>query len=145
MPVRPTRLVAACGLLVLAVGCGGPDPVGPTLPVAGKVTVDGQPVPTGNLCLKPDAAKGNATKYEPVAFINADGSYRVTTGGKDGAPAGWYKVAVESSEPITEQVATGKVPKSFINAKYNSEVTSGLTVEVKADSPAGAYDFRLTK
>jgi hypothetical protein len=145
MRLRGLILPVLTGMALALAGCGGPDPVGPTVPVAGRVTVEDKPVPTGNLVLKPDAAKGNTTRYEPVAFINADGTYRVKTADKDGAPVGWYKVAIESSEPITDVVATGTVPKSFINKKYNLETTSGLTIEVRADAPGGAYDFKLTK
>jgi hypothetical protein len=142
--MRLLGVAVLAGAALAPIGCGS-DSIGPTVPVVGRVTVDGEPVPTGNIVFKPDAAKGNRTKHEPVAFITADGTYRVTTAGKSGAPAGWYKVAIEASEPITEVTATGKFPKSFINSKYNLETTSGLTVEVKPDAERGAYDFRLSK
>jgi hypothetical protein len=132
-------------ITLITSGCGEPDLVGPTISVAGKVTVEGKPIPIGNLVFKPDASKGNTTKYEPVAFINPDGSYKIKTGGKDGAPAGWYKVAIEASELLSGDVVTGMIPKSYINKKYNSETTSELIVEVKAGAAAGAYDFDLKK
>jgi hypothetical protein len=139
-------LVLMVAVLLGTHGCGPPDLVGPTVPVSGKVTVDGKAVPTGNIVFKPDAAKGNTNlKYEPVAFINADGTYTVKTGTKNGAPVGWYKVAIEASEPITDVVATGTVPKAYVNTRYNSVENSGLSVEVKADPAPGAYDFPLKK
>lgn len=143
---RPWRrgFLLLSGAALIALGCGEPDKVGPTVPVVGKVTIDGAPVPIGNLVFKPDRAKGNNAAFEPVAFIHSDGTYTLKTLSKPGAPAGWYAVAIDASEPIKDVVSTGTIPKSYIPRSYNSETTSRLAVEVKAGAPPGSYDFALT-
>jgi hypothetical protein len=123
--------------------CGGPsDPK--LVPVAGRVTVDGQPVKAGTLSFRPDKSKGNNGSHEPYGEIDAAGNYKLFTNRKEGAPAGWYRVAVMAAEPVDVGNLSGQA-RWFANPKYASVETSGLTVEVVEAPPAGAYDFRLTK
>src|SRR5262245_8619033 len=134
---RSSRLAAgACCLALALAGCGD---AGPRLvPVAGRVTVDGQPVKAGTLSFRPDKAKGNTSLHEPYGEIDAAGNYKLFTNQKEGAPAGWYRVAVMAAEPVDVGNLSGQA-RWFANPKYASVDTSGLTVEVTEKPAAGAY------
>ena len=142
---RWARLASAalCAGLLLAVptGCNrGPDLK--LVPVSGRVTYDGRPVTTGSISFRPDTAKGNSSPYEPAGDIDANGNYKLYTAGKEGAPPGWYKVAVVSTaEPDPENPSA--VPKSFIPRKYGEPTNSGLEKEVVEQPPTSAYDIDL--
>src|SRR5262249_25269215 len=116
-------LAAVAGWLGLVAGCGAGGVR--LVPVVGKVTVDAKPLNTGTVSFRPDKAKGNTEPHEPAANIEADGTYKLYTAYKEGAPTGWYKVAVVAAEP-------GAYPpkKLFVNEKYIDFNTSGLSVQV---------------
>jgi hypothetical protein len=106
--------------------------------------VDGKPLTTGSISFRPDKAKGNTTPYEPAGDIDAQGNYKLytaitTDAPREGAPPGWYKVAVISAEP-------GVYPprKFFLPPKYGDIETSSLTREVVEGAAPGAYDFDLS-
>jgi hypothetical protein len=126
---------------VLVVGCGS-DGVGRLHPVQGKVLVDDQPLTKGSVRFVPDTSRGNTAKHEPVGEIGGDGLYVLTTTGKVGAPAGWYKVSVVSTDPPDS--TKPNAIKSYVGRKYIDTATSGLTVEVVASPAAGAYDLKVT-
>ena len=129
--------------IVAAVVCGcGSSGAGPLVPVAGKVTVDGKPLPAGSLIFKPEAAKGNASKFEPSGTIGGEGSYSLFTKEKPGAPIGWYKVGI-----VAQQASANDpyVMKSLVPERYNDADTSGLEIEVVANPVSGAYDLKLAK
>ena len=137
-------LAGACCLALAAAGCGGP--AGPKLvPVVGRVTTaDGKPVKAGGLSFRPDKAKGNANLHEPYGTIDADGNFKLFTNKQEGAPVGWYKVAIFAGEPVEVGNLSGQA-RWFANPKYASVDSSGLTMEVVQNPGAGAYDFRLDK
>ena len=135
--VAQTCLLA---LVAMAGGCGSDRLV----PVKGKVTVDGAPLTTGSLVFKPDAAKGNASKFDSSSEISADGSYSLYTRQKEGAPPGWYKVSVVAQGPANP-ADPYSAQKSLIAERYNNPEASGLEVEVTASPPAGGYDLKLAK
>jgi hypothetical protein len=137
---RVGGLVAAFLVSLAAVpGCG---PGGPTLyAVQGKVTLkDGTPVKYGHVILHADKAKGNATQEIPSGTIR-NGEYTITTGGRDGAPPGAYRVSVEAADEVDE--ANPYFTKWFASEKYVNPDTSGLTMEVVEGPEAGRYDFKL--
>src|SRR5262245_14863103 len=138
------RLFAAAFCLALCLlGCG--DSSGPKLvPVVGKVTVDGQPVKAGTLSFRPDKSKGNTSSHEPGGEIDAAGNYKLFTSRKEGAPVGWYRVAVMAGEPVDVGNLSGQA-RWFANPKFASADTSGLRVEVVEKPADGAYDFKLIK
>jgi len=132
-------LVACAG--ALAAGCGGVD-----LPdrarVQGLVTIDGQPVTTGEITFMPDEARGT-TGPSATGTIDATGRYRLTTDhqgrGGDGAIVGFHQVRIvarELGEP-------GSPSQSLIPAKYGDFKTSGLSAEVKSDGE-NQLDWPLT-
>ena len=134
--------VATLSVLLLT-GCGGDDAT--LVPVVGKVTLDGSPLGKGSVRFQPDKAKGNTFVSEPIGEIGADGSYKLTTGGKPGAPVGWYKVSVNgaSSSEIPDSTKPLAV-KSPIAVRFNDPTQSNLSVEVVASGAAGAYDLKVS-
>ena len=123
----------------LAGGCGGPPPV-VTVPVSGKVTVDGQPATTGQVSFLNVEDKTGAGLC--AGTIGANGEYQVFTDGKPGAPVGKYKVTVT---PSMVPQAGGPPPAPPYNARYSNSQATPLTIEVKSSAAAGAYDLKLTK
>src|SRR5262249_14047953 len=86
------------GLCVWALaGCGDGSGL-KVVPVAGKLTIDGQPLTTGSISFRPDAARGNRSQHHPTGTIDEEGRYQLFTAGKKGAPLGWYKVMVFAQE-----------------------------------------------
>ena len=155
----PACLVRCLALLLfgllsaaLASGCGDASGVGPTFPVAGKVTFNNTPLTAKNtviLC-KPDAARGNTSPFEPAGTVDADGNYVLTTRGKNGAPAGWYKVVVtarEDAEPVHPKGPQRHRPvsKSLLPVRYGQAQTTDLSIEVVEKPAPGAYDLKLSR
>ena len=146
---RKLALLCACSApLGLLSGCGAEDLVGPTVPVEGKVTFNGDAVPTGTVIFLPDAKNGNGAQYESRAPIDASGHYSLKTQGKDGAPPGAYLVGVASWKPPPERSDpnfNGFPPPNIplVPLKYNNPASSGLTAEARENAPAGEYDLEL--
>jgi hypothetical protein len=141
---RLARRTARMAVLVAAAlgvaGCGGGGPK--LVPVRGKVTLpSGTPVHNGSVTLYPDTAKGNKSKELPIGAIDEQGNFTVTTGAREGAPPGWYKVAISAAEQID--------PKNpyftdwLIHERYINPETSKLTAEVVENPAPGRYDFQV--
>lgn len=111
------RLIAA--LIVLTIGCGdGPPRDESRTQVSGVVTLDGKPLPAGNLTFK----SKNSPKATQIS-IKADGKYST-----DRVPLGVNLVGIE-----TESLRSGS-PGLYtpIPAKYTEYMTSGFEVEIKS-------------
>jgi hypothetical protein len=133
-----------CGLLLACHwGCGSGNSQKFT-PVAGKVTVNGEPLATGSVTFQPDASKGNNSLHIPVGMLDPQGNYKLMAAKAEGAPLGWYKVSVSAQQPIDPKNPYAP-PKHLINPKFGDANTSGLAVEVIAKATPGAYDFQVTK
>jgi hypothetical protein len=130
------------GVALFVTGCG-PAAV-KLVPVSGKITVQGAPLPYGNITLVPDAANGNQTKLQPRATIGADGKYTLETDGKQGAPLGSYIVTISSVKPSTPEDGY-KPPVWAASQDYMDPSKSGLGLTVIEGAHEGAYDFDLTK
>lgn len=148
LPLFLAALLAA----IPASGCGDTSGVGRTVPVTGKVTFNDTPwtAKTTILMFKPDADKGSSSPFEPVGTVDANGSYRLTTNGKNGAPPGWYKVVITAREEAAPEHAKTPGPhrpvsKSLLPAKYGKAETSGLSIEVVENPSPGAYDLKLSE
>ncbi len=117
-------------LLLLVFGCGQPghQPV----PVSGKVTLDGKPLPEAHVRLIGEGFDPPLVQ-NPNGYTDADGSFKLTylTNG-DGAPPGKYKVVVTLHAKDKEGFRTGA---NTLPPKYSKPETSGLGAEVQA-SPA---------
>ena len=136
-------LAGVCFVFVPA-GCGDSSGVGKTVPVVGKVIVDGKPVKAGTVSFRPDKSKGNTSLHEPYGEIDSEGNYKLFTAKKEGAPVGWYRVAVFAGEPVEIGNLSGQA-KWYANPKYATIESSGLALEVVENPDPGVYDLRLTK
>jgi hypothetical protein len=146
----------ALGLFCLALTAAGCGPGFKTVPVSGKLFVDGKPL-TGadaTVVFRPDASKGNTSTLDFSGTADEDGNYTLyfRNGGYRGAAPGWYKVAVVATEPLeirtgpgAKKVAPGPpVRKTLIDRKYTLPTSSGIEIEVVENPAPGAYDLKLT-
>jgi hypothetical protein len=132
----PTRLCRILGVVILVLsGCGGGE--GTLYPVSGKVTLDGAPLPDAQLSFVADTTKGSKALATPFGKVK-DGTYSLTTNEKPGAPAGSYKVMVNTQYP------GGPEKPVVLPARYADPGHSDLSVEVVPNSAPGAYDLKLT-
>jgi hypothetical protein len=133
---------ALCCLLsgALAAGCSGTT----LLPVKGQVKVGNTTLKTGSVTLVPDKDKGNNATVQPRANITEEGTFEITTDGKPGAPAGWYKVLVTADGDPIDPKDPYSLRKPLVHIKYRDIATTDKAFEVKADAPEGAYDLALS-
>ncbi len=130
-----------CTLLLLLAGCGPPQEA--TVPVAGKVLVDGQPLTAGTVIFTPDTAKGNTSLHEPRGKLDGQGVYHLfLTKQREGAPPGWYKISLSAQRRKDANDRYSYV--SVLPAKYADPEESGLALQVVAKPGPGAYDLTLT-
>ena len=137
---RPLTLFYLATLAGFLAGCGdGEDPHPPTVPVQGKVTYQGQPVPKGTITFQPPGGR------PAVGEIQPDGTYSLSTfGQKDGAILGTHQVMIvaNTGDPTKMPSTPGYVvPKDLVPQKYSSVETSGLEAVVTKDKKP--YDFEL--
>jgi hypothetical protein len=133
---RAYLFLAICALLTL--GCGkGNDAIPDTVPVSGKVTVDGQPVTEGQVSFLP-FDKEQITGAQCTGKIDASGGYVMYTGGKSGVPAGRYKVTIT---PVMVPTTTNKMPTVPFDKKFSDVSKTSLIMNV----PGSDYDLKLTK
>jgi hypothetical protein len=140
--VRGLALASIAGFLMLLAGCFSRQET--LLPVEGQVKFGGQPLTKGTVIFYADTSKGNTTKQEPHGSIGQDGRYKMVTHPNDGAPAGWYKVAVIATEP-SDTKNPYSTPRSLIPQKFGNPWEIQLFLEVRSDAPPGAYDINLPK
>lgn len=129
---RALLVSCAATLLISLSGCSG---AGGT--VAGRVTVDGQPLTKGNISFAPE-------KEGPAAIgtIDGSGNYNLQVGTINSIPPGKYKVTVVAVEPIPPIPGQPEAPPKLLTPpKYNNPTTSDLTAEVKPGS--NKFDFDL--
>jgi hypothetical protein len=135
---RLFSLPGAClvGLVLLAVlpGCKKKDDVA-LIPVEGKVSIKGGgTVSAGHVTFWSTAGK-ESKAGNPTGEIK-DGTYKITTDGRAGAPEGTYKVTLSSS-----MVPTGgnAPPTMNYDNSYTRMDTTTLTIKV----PSQNYDLNL--
>ncbi|QDU89155.1 hypothetical protein Pla175_25420 [Pirellulimonas nuda] len=128
-------------VLLAAAGCGGPT----YCAFEGKVSVNGQPVPTGLIVFSPAAP--SATQREAVAEI-ADGRYALPLA-KKVAP-GDYKVAITGERKTGKKFETdpgsgvfADEREQFVPEKYNAR--SELTATLAPDMPPLDFDLAIPK
>ncbi len=102
----------------------------------GTVIYKGQPVTSGYLL----TGRRNASTQElgAIGVIDKNGHFELTTNGKVGARLGQHQVAVMfyNDAPIPQPL----VPRHYTDLK-----TSGLTIEVTADTDKNSFDLVLKK
>jgi hypothetical protein len=106
-------------------------------PVQGKILYKGQPLPGAVLTFHPKSAGGkNITTQLPVGRSGEDGSFTLTTGDKQGAPAGEYAVTVICPEEV--KLPKGKIStappesKDRFQGAYANRDSTTLRAEIKA-------------
>jgi len=114
------------------------------VPVSGKVTVDGEPLPYGQVVFQADTERGNKSGEEARGSVGPDGSYTLAAGDRPGVSPGAYAVVI-FAVPASSPEGSYEPPKWAANQRYSQAATSGLRVTVKSDAPAGEYDFELEK
>jgi hypothetical protein len=128
-------------IAILGTGC---RPAGePLLPVSGRITLDGRPLPRGSVTLRSEPT--GATWHQPTGTIDKPGEYVVYTNGRPGAPAGSYRVTVFATETTTAADGTAHpgLPKSLIPLRYNQPEQSPLRLTVATKPPPNGYDLEL--
>jgi len=121
--------MAFAAILVLG-GCGQQGRL-TTVPVRGTVTLDGKPLPYGQVLFMPD--NGRVAKGEIV-----DGRFTLGTySASDGAVLGKHRVSVTARKPVetnlNDPLAVPQYNPSLIPERYSDPATSGLVFEVTAD------------
>jgi hypothetical protein len=118
------------------------------------VSYAGTRLARGVVIFRPDAARGNTAKDEARGSIDAGGNYKLFTGAgrnrQEGAPLGWYRVAVVSVQTAEARQAPlqGHMPpppQSLIPLNYNDPDQSGITLQVTEHASPGAYNITLAR
>ncbi len=146
IPRVPSRTAGFLLILgFLGSGCAGSDDGPPRMAIAGKVTLDGSPLPGGTIEFQP--ATGGPPQIGPGGSEIRDGSYRIDA--SEGLVAGRYKVLIFSGGPSTtrdtapsEPGAQARPPRELIPARYNTATT--LTAEVSKDK-SNQFNFEINK
>ena len=132
---RASQLVL-CVAIGLSIGCSEQ----PTrYPVAGKILIDGQPVPKGSIQFVPEKGRPFAGK------INQNGTFRLaelsvdSVGKRSGVAPGKYQIGISSAEIVNEH---SDEMLNHIPRKYADYRTSELMVEI--DSPKEDMLIELT-
>lgn len=134
------RRIAWVVLAAVLAGCAdGPRCV----PVSGRVTLDGGPVPGPGFVYFNTAATGEGGASRPgTAEFDAEGNYRATTfAAGDGLLPGRYVIRVDCWQ--TPPNMEGKPVVSFLPTRYQDAARSGLELVVPADARPVRYDIEL--
>ena len=133
---RLVWIVAAAAMTTLA-GCSGSD----RLPVAGRVTLDGEPLSGGSITFSSES--GDVTVR---VNLEADGSYTAGTHEGRGLPPGRYLVSISPTQvgsgeaPLVGDAVESAQPPP-IPVRYHRAESSGLTADVSGG--AGPFDYDL--
>lgn len=135
---RLLPLAACLGGLSSLAGCGdeGPERVA----VAGKVSLDGKPLPTGKVTFVPIDGPTAA-----VAEVR-DGVFRAE--GADGPAAGRYRVEIVAVEPTGKKIPNPDAPgatldeeRDLVPERYNARTELLAEVKPGADN---SFEFALS-
>jgi hypothetical protein len=118
-------------LCFCSLSCSGGDALHP---VHGKVLHKDQPVKGVLVSFHPKGA--DLTTHRPVGLTREDGSFTLTTGQKEGAPAGEYVVTFICSEEADtkgKKVISTAPPDTVdrFRGAYANHATSEFKVEIK--------------
>jgi len=130
-------VVASCtvlGVLLACLACSGG-----LKPTRGKVTYKGQPIKGAVVVFVPRDDK--STSPRPSGVTGDEGSYSLTTGTREGAPAGEYVVTVTWTE-MTQKPKKGKMSmadeeveiRDRLGGRYADPAKSTFQATVKSGS-----------
>jgi hypothetical protein len=124
-------------LVCLAVlGCGPSSDIDKVV-VTGRVTLDGQPIPNGELRFIPDAGTKGPISGGPIK----DGVYKAA--GRGGVPVGEQVVEIRAYRPQGGPQAAaneGGPAEQYLPPKYNDQTTLRATIDPSTET----QDFELT-
>jgi hypothetical protein len=124
---RAAAFVLCASWLLAMSGCGSASHELETSPVNGRVTLDGQPLPSGYVFVLPE--RGRMAK----GAIQSNGTFTLGTyRSDDGAQVGRHGVIV-TEVPGDERTAAGAREKVRVSVprRYANASTSGLVVDVQ--------------
>jgi len=124
-----------------ALGCGNNRP--PTVPVSGKVTIDGKAPPAGGtVWFTPDEAAAGFAMRPGTGDFAADGVFQAKTFAPgDGLLPGHYLVRIDCWKVAPNM--EGKRTQSYLPAKYQNPQESGLELTVKPDDDPLTFDVEI--
>ena len=136
--------LATMTLILPFLGCGESLPT--TIPVRGRVTWQGKPVPMGTVTFQPTETGPGAPLRPAVAEIAPDGTYQLSCfRTHDGAMPGEYVVTIRASTPPPMEAGVPR-PRWLLPPKYANAGTSGLSRTIPADAEGElVMDFDLKK
>jgi hypothetical protein len=139
---RTLSLALGAALCLVVAGCGASDY--PLAPVAGSVTLDGEPLSGAVVNFQPIAAGDAPLGPGSVGRTDAAGSYRLATvAGEPGAWVGSHKVRIYSFSPESPAEADSDREPSQERVPERYNYRTGLVFEVPASGTDKA-DFQLT-
>lgn len=122
----------------LIIGCGGDDAGPPTVSVSGMITLDGTPVPEGEVIFR--SADGGGGRADAAQIKDGEFAMESTLGKK--------KVEIRAMRPVagveTTQLETGEgggAVEQYIPEQYNDKST--LSADV-SESGETEFKFELT-
>jgi hypothetical protein len=126
-------LFALTVVAILLAGCTQKSSLGT---VHGTVTLNGKPLPSGNVVTLPDAGRG-------AHGVIHDGQFELgTESTSDGAVIGTHRVAISANEPSSGSGPEAAAGKSLVPSRYSNPSASGLTIEVRPGN--NTPDLKLT-
>ncbi|NLX96157.1 MAG: carboxypeptidase regulatory-like domain-containing protein [Rhodopirellula sp.] len=146
-----SKATAARGLILgflalLLIGCGGSGgDLPPLQPVSGTVILDGQPL------------KGAAVEFVPIgttsgtgasASTGPDGKFALKCQGRDGAPAGEYRVVIskevmpDGSDPPPDVMPAESGAQQMLPPEYSDYEQT--TIKKTVAEGGGTIDIELT-
>ena len=132
--IRHSSFVILSFVVVWLAGCGGSGRP-KTIPISGKVTINGQaPGEGGKLYFTPTQVAEGYSKRPASGTFTASGEYRVMSWEvDDGLVPGHYTVGVVPVDPN----------KTAIPARYHQSATSGLELDVPIDQSKIEHDINV--
>ena len=124
---RALRLTMFAALLAVCVGCSKAGVE--RIPLSGRVTYKGQPVPVGSILFEPDGTKGNRGPQGYSSII--DGHYTTDKYG-NGAVTGPINVQIMGFQPAKEHTERGNKP---LFPAYKTSIT--------IDPTSTTFDFEV--
>jgi hypothetical protein len=144
--LRLPSLVCRSALLAVALlgaSCAR-DGRPPVYPAQGKIFYEGKPAANALVILHPVNKDPRLESVRPLAHVEADGSFKLTTfANGDGAPAGEYVVTVDWREK-TAPVEGAPPGRSLLPQRYSNPESSQLRVQVK-EGPNELEPLKLTR
>ncbi|BBO33829.1 carboxypeptidase-like regulatory domain-containing protein [Lacipirellula parvula] len=131
------RLFACAGVVLFVAGCGPRSTAPATVPVTGKVTLEGEPVASAIVSLAPTSDSAGSVPAQ--ATTNESGEFEVSTifdqgrTTQAGMTPGTYALTVTKLEQLPAQAHITRAPKNLLPKKYESTDSSELKATINAD------------